>query len=254
MSNQQVPEKVVRILMRDIFTNKLKPGTKLPPAKEISKEINVDLSSLRIALKQLEAMNVLYIKQGDGIYVRDYLKHAGIDFIRLLFTQDETNDNDKEWVVDECLIDEVWEYWSMFFPEMLKLAATRFSLRDMKKLRNLFDEEFKNIKDRKKVIELEEQQQDLVAEVCNNTIISLSSNSYRPMRRRIIEIFINNISEEDLQNFIETKKSLLKDFAKGTIKDANDAADKYRALLSLHRQMVRQMMLQNDNNLPAAHD
>ncbi|MFA5323981.1 MAG: GntR family transcriptional regulator, partial [Smithella sp.] len=79
MANQQVPERVVRILMRDIFNNKLKPGNKLPPAKEISKQMNVDLSSLRIALKQLESMNVLDIKQGDGIYVKDYVQHAGID-------------------------------------------------------------------------------------------------------------------------------------------------------------------------------
>jgi GntR family transcriptional repressor for pyruvate dehydrogenase complex len=70
MANQQVPEKVVRILMRDIFNNKLKPGTKLPSAKEISMQMKVDLSSLRIGLKQLESMNVLDIKQGDGTMLK----------------------------------------------------------------------------------------------------------------------------------------------------------------------------------------
>jgi len=155
--------------MKDIFTHKLKPGTKLPSAKELSKQLQIDLSSLRIALKRLEAMNLLLIKQGDGIYVKDYVKHAGIDFLSLLFTQDEADGED--YVIDECLIDEVWEYWMMFFPEMLKLASQRLSLKDLKSLRNLLDEEHANIKNREKVIELEIKQQDLVVDVCNNTII-----------------------------------------------------------------------------------
>jgi len=37
MSHQQVPEKAVRIIMKDIFTHKLKPGTKLPSAKRTLK-------------------------------------------------------------------------------------------------------------------------------------------------------------------------------------------------------------------------
>lgn len=251
MSNQQVPERAVRILMKDIFTNKLKPGTKLPSAKELSKQIHIDLSSLRIALKRLEAMNLLHIKQGDGIYVKDYVKHAGIDFLSLLFTQDEANTED--YVIDECLIDEVWEYWMMFFPEMLKLASQRLSLKDIKNLRNLLDEEYASMNDRAKIIELEIKQQDLVVDICNNTIIFLMSNSSRPMRKKIIEIFVNAVSEEELHNFIEMKMSLLSDYAKGTITGANSAAEKYREILSANRQMMRQKIIQNDYKLHATH-
>jgi DNA-binding FadR family transcriptional regulator len=247
MSNQQVPERAVRILMKDIFTKKLKPGTKLPSAKELSKQIHIDLSSLRIALKRLEAMNLLYIKQGDGIYVKDYVKHAGIDFLSLLFTQDEANTED--YVIDECLIDEVWEYWMMFFPEMLKLASQRLSLKDSKILRNFLDEEYANINNRAKVIELEIKQQDLVVDICNNTIIFLLSNSSRPMRKKIIEIFVNAVSGEELQTFIEMKMSLLNDYAKGTITDVSSVAEKYREILSANRQMVRQKIIQNDYKL-----
>jgi DNA-binding FadR family transcriptional regulator len=251
MSNQQVPERAVRILMKDIFTNKLKPGTKLPSAKELSKQIHIDLSSLRIALKRLEAMNLLLIKQGDGIYVKDYVKHAGIDFLSLLFTQDEANGED--YIIDECLIDEVWEYWMMFFPEMLKLASQRLSLKDIKNLRNLLDEEYASMHDRAKIIELEIKQQDLVVDICNNTIIFLMSNSSRPMRKKIIEIFVNALSEQELKDFIQMKMSLLSDYAKGTITGANSIAEKYREILSANRQMVRQKIIQNDYNLHATH-
>jgi len=48
--------------------------------------MKVDRASLRIGLKHLELMNVLTIRQGDGIYVRDYMKGASIDFLRNPFS------------------------------------------------------------------------------------------------------------------------------------------------------------------------
>ncbi|MDD5712340.1 MAG: GntR family transcriptional regulator [Smithellaceae bacterium] len=252
MANRQVHEKVVRVIMRDIFTNKLKPGTKMPAAKELSKLINIDLSSLRIALKQLEAMNVLAIKQGDGIYVKDYLQHAGIDFLRLLFDQEA--DDGKGVVLDECLIDEMFEYWITIFPEMMKLAATRFTLRDLKTLMNLVDEELESIPDRQKIVDIEDRQQHLVAEVCHNTIFLLLSNSSRPMRRKMIEMFISNISDDSLRRFIEAKKILIMDFANGSITDAREAAEQYREILTANRQLVRKIMFQNEVRLAKEDD
>ena len=116
MANQQVPERVFRVLMRDIFNNKLQPGTKLPPAKEISRQMNVDLSSLRIALKQLESMNLLDIRQGDGIYVKDYLEHAGVDFLSILFSQED--ENQQKMIIDDYFVDEIWAFWTAVFPEI----------------------------------------------------------------------------------------------------------------------------------------
>ena len=250
MSNQQVPEKVVRILMRDIFNNKLKPGTKLPPAKEISRQMKVDLSSLRIGLKQLESMNVLDIKQGDGIYVKDYVQHAGIDFLSLLFSQKD--ENEQKMIVDDYFVDEIWEFWTAVFPEILKMAANRFSPRDVKAIVELIHEELASLDDREKVIELQEKQQDLVVKVANNTIFLLLANSTRPMRRKIIELFVNSIDRKTLEKFAKAKVRLLKEYTSGTLTNSLAASEKYREMLFLTRQAVKTALAQQaETSLPS---
>jgi GntR family transcriptional regulator, transcriptional repressor for pyruvate dehydrogenase complex len=235
MTGQQVHEKVVKLLMRGIFTQKLKPGSKLAPERELSKQINVDRTSLRVALKQLEAMNVLDIRQGDGIYVKDYLQHAGIDFLSLLLSQEK--DDSQELIVDEYFIDEMWDFWTAIFPQILKMAAHRISARDVRAFAALFAEELENLDNKEKLIELQEKQQDLVAEVANNMIFILLSNSTRPMRRRIIEMFINNIDRETLEKYIATKMSLINDYTKET--SSVIVAEKTRDILAHMSQAVK---------------
>jgi len=240
MAGKQVHQKVVNCLMRDIFANKLKPGEKLPPERELSKAMDVDRTSLRVALKQLESMNLLDIRPGDGIYVKDFLKHAGIDFLRLLFSQDD--DASVELIGDKYVIDEVWEWWAAIFPEMVKLAARRLSARDLKAMGELFDKEMEAVNDRQLVVELEIAEQDLIATVANNMIMLLISNSSRPMRKKIVEIFINSIEKEALIDFISTKKNLMREYLLDPKADYDAAAEHYRGIINSHRQMVRRAL------------
>jgi GntR family transcriptional regulator, transcriptional repressor for pyruvate dehydrogenase complex len=240
MANRQVHQKVVNSLMRDIFANKLHPGEKLPPERELSKAMDVDRTSLRVALKQLESMNLLDIRPGDGIYVKDFLKHAGIDFLRLLFSLDD--EASTELISDKYVIDEVWEWWASIFPEMVKLAARRLSARDLKALGELFDREMEAVDNRDLVVELEIAEQDLIAEVANNMIMILISNSSRPMRKKIAEIFVNSIEKEALIEFVNIKKNLIRDYLLDPAANFDLAAEHYRGIINSHRQMVRRAL------------
>lgn len=249
MANQQVPERVFRVLMRDIFNNKLQPGTKLPPAKEISRQMNVDLSSLRIALKQLESMNLLDIRQGDGIYVKDYLEHAGVDFLSILFSQED--ENQQKMIIDDYFVDEIWAFWTAVFPEILKMAANRMSPRDVKSIVTLINEELANLDDKEKIIDLEEQQQNLVVKVANNTIFLLLANSLRPLRRKIIEIFVNSIDKKALKNFAQAKLRLIKEYSSGILPDSLAASERYREMLFLTRHAVNTALAKKGKSLPS---
>ena len=249
MANQQVPERVFRVLMRDIFNNKLQPGTKLPPAKEISRQMNVDLSSLRIALKQLESMNLLDIRQGDGIYVKDYLEHAGVDFLSILFSQED--ENQQKMIIDDYFVDEIWEFWTAVFPEILKMAANRMSPRDVKSIAALINEELANLDDKEKVIDLQEQQQNIVVKVANNTIFLLLANSLRPLRRKIIEIFVNSIDKKTLKKFAQAKSRLIKEYSSGTLPDSLAASERYREMLFLTRHAVNTALANKGKSMPS---
>jgi GntR family transcriptional repressor for pyruvate dehydrogenase complex len=84
MAVSQKHEKVVDSLAKDIFLGRLKPDIKLPTGKQLSEEMGIDRTSLRLGLKQPESMKVLSTRRGDGIYVNDYLKNAGVEMEEIL--------------------------------------------------------------------------------------------------------------------------------------------------------------------------
>jgi len=242
MVNKQAHQQVSTILMRDIFFRKLKPGEKLPSERELSDSMNIDRTSLRVALKQLEAMQLLEIRRGDGIYVKNFLKHAGIDFLRVLFANH--NSPEDELAADMFLLDEFWEWWIIQFPEMIKLAAKRVSSRELKELSDTMDKELEHKHDREKLIELWIYEQDRIAEVVNNMVMILILNSARPLRINILKIFMNSIPLEQIEQFIRAKKAILMEFLTKTGENLDDAAEQYRLILIEQRQITRSILIQ----------
>jgi GntR family transcriptional repressor for pyruvate dehydrogenase complex len=246
MANKQAHQKVSTAIMRDIFFHKLKPGEKLRPERELSDSMNVDRTSLRVALKQLEAMELLEIRRGDGIYVKDFLKHAGIDFLRVLFS--DNNHSEDELAVDIFMLDEVWEWWITMFPEMLRLAAKRGSSRDFKELSDSMNKEIEYKNDKEKLIELWMDQQDIIAAAVNNMVMMLIFNSTRPLRRNILRIFLDSIPIEQAEQFITSKKSLMMEFLINSGGKLDYYVEKYRLLLTEQRQITRGKLIQNTSS------
>jgi GntR family transcriptional repressor for pyruvate dehydrogenase complex len=238
MEEFQAHERAMSVLVRKIFSRKLQPGDKLPPERQLARDIHVDRVSLRIALKHLELMNVLTIRHGDGAYVRDYMKGASIDFLRMLFLQtDEPND---EWLVDPYIIDEIWEFWVFFLPEMLKLAAPRITPRDIKTMIDIFDAELANLNDKKYLIDLELTSQEAIAEAGNNIVVILITHTCRPLRKKMIEIFYSSLSDEQIRKHIEIKKELMLSYM--ITQDMQTLINQYREILDSHRSSLRKLI------------
>jgi len=243
MESFQAHERVMSILVKQIFSRQLQPGDKLPSERQLAKDIHVDRASLRIALKHMEMMNVLTIRQGDGIYVRDYLKGASIDFLRMLFLQTEKPDD--EWLVDPYILDEIWEFWVSFLPEMLKLAAKRFTPRDIKNMMDIFDEELANLHDRNYLIELELKSQETIAEIGDNIVVILITHTCRPLRKKMIEIFYSSLNEERIKNHIEMKKELMNSYMTMNTQDSLAFIEQYRELLNNYRVTMRKLLFKD---------
>ncbi len=233
----QKHEVVIKKLLLDIFNSKLKAGTKLPPERQLAQDLSIDRTSLRIALKQLEGMQVLDIHQGDGIYVKNYRKHAGVDFLRTLFMQQEEEGDDI--LVDAYLIEEVWAFWMEFMPLMIRLAMSRVTTMEMKRLIDIFDEELEHLDDRDKIAELEVLSQDLVAEKSGNLVMLLISNSTRQMRTKIVRLFVNTLDREVIKGHVEFKRSMMMSYLTGEITDPEVFSNEHKKLLGFHRDLIR---------------
>lgn len=233
----QKHEIVMKRLVLDIFNNKLRDGDKLPTERQLSVELGVDRTSLRIALKQLEAMQVLDIRQGDGIYVKDYRKFAGVDFLRMLLFQQE--DNGDEFFLGEYLIQEIWAFWIEFMPLMIRMSMARMAPMDMKQFIDIFDQELEHLDDREKIVELEVLTQELIAEKTGNLLILLISNSTRQMRLKIVRLFIAAMDRAAIKAHVEFKRALVRGYVTGAISDRNLLGEEHRKLLQRHWEKIK---------------
>ncbi|MCZ8524105.1 MULTISPECIES: FadR/GntR family transcriptional regulator [Paenibacillus] len=70
ITTQKIYEAIAEQIKERIVSGQLKPGDKLPSAKELSERYEVGRSTVREALSALKAMGLVEIHQGEGSYVR----------------------------------------------------------------------------------------------------------------------------------------------------------------------------------------
>ncbi|MBU0992985.1 MAG: GntR family transcriptional regulator [Proteobacteria bacterium] len=231
-------EKIVHALLKNIFRKIIKPGDKLPTERKLSENYNVDRSSLRIALKQLESMGVLDIRQRDGVYVKNYFKYAGIDFLKTLFSYREGKIRDS--IIDEYVVEELLNFYIEFFPAMLRASLRQFSPRDVRTLLDLCEEALQNMDDHHKVVANDLKFLFLVAERTNNMVFHLIANSVAPIRSEILYFFLENISRNDLKEQIEIQQAIARSFMNTEESDATKVVEIYRKYLITQKKMIRE--------------
>ena len=84
VSRNRVSDEILVQLTHLILDGAFQPGDKLPPERELASRFGVNRASLREALRRLESMGMVLIRQGGGIFVRDYATHAGLEFVSFL--------------------------------------------------------------------------------------------------------------------------------------------------------------------------
>ena len=81
----RVSEDVLLQLAQKIVAREYAVGQKLPPERDLAVAFGVTRASLREALRQLENMGLVSVRQGDGIRVEDYQTNASMDFVKFMF-------------------------------------------------------------------------------------------------------------------------------------------------------------------------
>lgn len=77
---------VADLLRKAILEERFKPGEFLPSERALSGQLKVTRNTVREALRQLEKERLISIKQGKGIKVENYLKTAGLEVAKALFS------------------------------------------------------------------------------------------------------------------------------------------------------------------------
>ena len=67
-----VSDQVFRLICDQILTGAYAPGEKLPTQRALAAELDVNMASVREAVKRLEQLGLVEVRQGDAMRVRDW--------------------------------------------------------------------------------------------------------------------------------------------------------------------------------------
>ena len=70
IEKESLSDSVVRAILKSLKRGDYQPGDRLPTIQELSKILNVGLSSVREGLQQLQCIGIIEIQQGKGTYVK----------------------------------------------------------------------------------------------------------------------------------------------------------------------------------------
>jgi GntR family transcriptional regulator, transcriptional repressor for pyruvate dehydrogenase complex len=126
IEKQRVAEEIVDQLRSLILTGAYAAGDKLPPERQLAKQLGVNRASLREALKKLEHIGLVRIRQGDGTRVQDFMQTGGIDLMSHLIPLAQSGHVE--------LLRDVLEFRRIYGREVVKLAAARADAADLARL------------------------------------------------------------------------------------------------------------------------
>jgi GntR family transcriptional repressor for pyruvate dehydrogenase complex len=194
------PELLADALMRRIFLGEFAPGSRLPPERQLAVDLSVDRTTLRMALKQLQRMNLVTVRHGSGIEVVDYRTHGGLDVLAAMFAMEGLP-------LDDAFLVEALDFWLESFSMTAARAIARMSLDDLQTLEKLLDRSIASVHDPDAFVESEIAIQDALATMSGSIIFRMLSNSTRPLRRRILRIMPTTV---DVAASLRSMKRMLR--------------------------------------------
>ncbi|HOT45839.1 MAG TPA: FadR/GntR family transcriptional regulator [Spirochaetota bacterium] len=84
LQKTRLHEGIVEQLQEKILSGQFRSGDKLPPERDLAESLDVNRSTLREAFKKLEMLDLVEIRHGDGVYVKDYLDSGSLELLPAL--------------------------------------------------------------------------------------------------------------------------------------------------------------------------
>jgi len=216
VEKQRVAEEVAEQLRSLILGGQYPPGSKLPPERELSKRLRVNRASLREALKKLEHLGLVRIRQGDGTRVQNFMETGGIELVQHLLPLAGGKPE---------LIRDLLEFRRIFGRELARLAAARAKDSDgIAKLRGLADRA-DQVTGALELFDLDFDFYVAVAQMSGNQVMLLLINTVRDGVRSFMPLLANLAAPGD--SVRKHHRDLIAAIEKGDINGAGKIADDY---------------------------
>lgn len=214
VEKQRVAEEIAEQLRSLILNGQYPPGAKLPPERELSKRLRVNRASLREALKKLEHLGLVRIRQGDGTRVQNFMETGGIELVQHLLPLAGGKPE---------LIRDLLEFRRIMGREIARLAAAR-GQKETGKLKVLADKA-DQLTGAAELFDLDFDFYVALAGICGNQVMLLLINTVRDGVRNFMPLLANLAGPQDLVR--KHHRELIAAIEKGDVSTAGRVADDY---------------------------
>ncbi|HPS56541.1 MAG TPA: GntR family transcriptional regulator [Spirochaetota bacterium] len=187
-------DEISRQMISRILNGVLQPGDKLPPEREMAEQMNVNRNTLREALRRLELLGLLTVRQGDGIYTLDYRDSGSIELIKhILISQKEKTAE---------IIYDVLKIRTLVIPEMAALAAEKISGDELTTLLEITNDPQKTLIEKDLAIHRS------IAHISGNLFFMIFLNFFNEIFRQYAQLYFSfeenrNVSIKFHKNIID---------------------------------------------------
>jgi DNA-binding FadR family transcriptional regulator len=217
VEKQRVAEEIAEQLRSLILNGQYPPGSKLPPERELSKRLRVNRASLREALKKLEHLGLVRIRQGDGTRVQNFMETGGIELVQHLLPLGGGKPE---------LIRDLLEFRRIMGREIARLAAARASKdrEGVAKLRALADKA-DTLSAAADLFDVDFEFYVAVAAMCGNQVMLLLINTVRDGVKGFMPLLANLAGPQDQVR--KHHRELIAAIERADVQAAGRIADEY---------------------------
>jgi len=129
LNKTKLYEEIVDQLRSRIIRRDIAPGEKLPTERALAEILQVNRSTVREALRKLESLDLVEIRHGDGVYVKEYLESGSLELVHeILF---------KDGLLDPAVFQNLLDLRRLLVPEMAWCAAQNRTDADLRNLEQI---------------------------------------------------------------------------------------------------------------------
>lgn len=215
VEKQRVAEEIAEQLRSLILNGQYPPGSKLPPERELSKRLRVNRASLREALKKLEHLGLVRIRQGDGTRVQNFMETGGIELVQHLLPLAGGKPE---------LVRDLLEFRRIFGRELARLVAARADRDGLAKLKAIADRG-DQATNPVELFELDFEFYVGLAQLCGNQVMLLLINTVRDGVRNYMPLLANLAGTGDTVR--KHHRELIAALEAGDVVNSGRIADEY---------------------------
>jgi len=176
VNKKNLSDEVASQILNRIISGALTPGEKLPPEREVSEKMNVNRHTLREALRKLESLGLLSVRQGDGIYIKDYRDSGNLELLKHILYQKKDRTSGT--------LRDILEIRRIISPEMAEKAAQNRTEEDIAAIQKI-------LASQKSVIEKDLAIHQAIARAGNNILYIFMLNFFNDIFKDFGQLYFS---------------------------------------------------------------